>query len=182
MSFKINIRLSGTGGQGIISGGIILGEAAVLDGQEVVQTQSYGPEARGGASKAEVILSDQPIKYPKVIMPQYLLLMSQKAADLYADKVTEDGVILVDNSIVNEMPAVKAQVINVPISQLAREQIGNILTANVLAIGALAAVGNLVPLNALEEATRNRLPKVADLNVQALKLGWEWGKKALETK
>ncbi|MDD4528154.1 MAG: 2-oxoacid:acceptor oxidoreductase family protein, partial [Candidatus Margulisbacteria bacterium] len=78
--------------------------------------------------------------------------------------------------------AVKAQVINVPISQLAREQIGNILTANVLAIGALAAIGNLVPFNALEEATRNRLPKVADLNVQALKLGWEWGKKALETK
>lgn len=180
MALKIDIRLSGTGGQGIISGGIILAEAAVIDGKEVVQTQSYGPEARGGASKAEVIISDVPVKYPKVVILQYLLLMSQEAAKLYADKVTEDGVILVDNSIIKELPPVKARVVNVPITKLAREEIGKELTANVLAIGALSAVGELVSLESLAEATRNRLPKVADLNVCALKLGWEWGKKVLE--
>lgn len=179
MSGKIEIRLSGTGGQGIISGGIILADAAVIDGKEVVQTQSYGPEARGGASKAEVILSDSPVKYPKVIIPEYLLLMSQKAADLYADKVAEGGIVLVDSSSVPKLPSVKSQVINLPITQLAIEKIGNILAANVMAIGALAAIGNLVSLEALEEATRNRLPKFADLNVGALRLGWDSAKKAL---
>ena len=176
----VEIRLSGTGGQGIISGGIILAEAAVIDGKEVVQTQSYGPEARGGASKAEVIISDVPVKYPKVITPQYLLLLSQKAADLYADKVAENGIILVDISNVPKMPPVKTRVIKLPLSQMAREEIGNKLTTNVLAIGALAALGNLVSLQALEKATRKRLPKVADLNIRALNLGWECGKKASE--
>ena len=180
MSVKIDIRLSGTGGQGIISGGVILAEAAVIDGKEVIQTQSYGPEARGGASRAEVIISNEPIKYPKVIIPKYLLLMSQKAADLYADKITEGGIILVDTTNVPNMPSIKTQVINLPISQLAVEEIGNKLTANVLAIGALAAIGNLVTLQSLQEATRSRLPKVAALNVRALNLGWDWGKKALE--
>lgn len=179
MSGKIDIRLSGTGGQGIISGGIILAAAAVIDGKEVVQTQSYGPEARGGASKAEVIINNVPVKYPKVIIPQYLLLMSQKAADLYATKVADDGVVLVDTSSVPNMPSVNTRVINIPITQLALEEIGNKLTANVLAIGALAAIGDLVSLEALEEATRNRLPKVADLNIRALRLGWDAAKKAL---
>jgi 2-oxoglutarate ferredoxin oxidoreductase subunit gamma len=180
MAVKIDIRLSGTGGQGIISGGIILAEAAVIDGKEVVQTQSYGPEARGGASKAEVMISDVPVKYPKVLIPQYLLLMSQKAADLYADKVAEGGVILVDTTSVPQMPSVKTRVISLPLAQLAMEEIGNKLTTNVLAIGALAAIGNLVSLQSLEEATRKCLPKVADLNIRALNLGWECGKKALE--
>ncbi|MGI6144957.1 MAG: 2-oxoacid:ferredoxin oxidoreductase subunit gamma [Clostridia bacterium] len=180
MSVKIDIRLSGTGGQGIISGGIILAEAAVIDGKEVIQTQSYGPEARGGASRAEVIISDEPIKYPKVIIPNYLLLMSQKAADLYANKVAEGGIILVDTTNVPNMPSVKTRVINLPLSQLAMEEIGNKLTTNVLAIGALAAIGNLVTLESLQEATRKRLPKVAALNIRALNLGWDWGKKALE--
>ena len=180
MSDKIDIRLSGTGGQGIISGGIILAEAAVIDGKEVIQTQSYGPEARGGASKAEVIISDEPIKYPKVIIPHYLLLMSQKAADLYADKVAEDGVILVDTTNVPQMPSVKSRVIQLPLSQLAKEEIGNSLTTNVLAIGALAAIGNLVSLQSLQEATRKRLPKVAALNIRALNLGWDWGKNTLK--
>lgn len=181
MSGNIEIRLSGTGGQGIISGGIILAEAAVIDGKEVVQTQSYGPEARGGASKAEVIISDEPVTYPKVIIPQYLLLMSPKAADLYADKVAEGGIILVDTSSVPSMPEVKARTIKLPISQLALEEIGNKQTANILAIGALAAIGDLVSLAALEEATRNRLPKYADLNIRALRLGWDTAKKALRT-
>jgi len=179
MFVNIDIRLSGTGGQGIISGGIILAEAAIINGKEVVQTQSYGPEARGGASKAEVILSDEPIKYPKVIIPEYLLLMSQKAADLYADNVAEGGVILVDTTNVPHMPSIKTRVISLPLTQLAMEEIGNKLAANVLAIGAIAAIGDLVSLEALEEATRNRLPKVADLNVRALRLGWDWGKKTL---
>jgi len=174
---KKEVRLSGTGGQGIILGGILLGEAAVIDGSEVVQTQSYGPEARGGASKAEVIVSDRPILYPKVIIPNCLLLMSQEAANLYAATVAEDGIVIFDNSTINGLPPVKALVKGIPLTRLAREDIGNILTTNIIAIGALAAAGNIVTLESLEQAVRERLAKVADLNIRALRLGWEWGLK-----
>ncbi len=179
MANKLSIRLSGTGGQGIILGGIILAEAAILDGKEVVQTQSYGPEARGGASKAEVIISDETIKYPKVTTPGYLLLMSQEAARIYASNIKEDGLIVVDNSIVPELPQVKAKIVKVPVSQLAREEIGNELTANILAVGALAGAGNIVSLASMEKAVHLRLSKVAELNIKALKLGWEWGQRSI---
>ena len=177
MANKLSIRLSGTGGQGIILGGIILAEAAILDGKEVVQTQSYGPEARGGASKAEVIISDEIIKYPKVTIPDYLLLMSQEAAKIYASNIKDEGLIVVDNSIVPEIPQAKAKIVKVPISQLAREEIGNELTANILAVGALASAGNIVSLESLEKAVSLRLPRVAQLNIKALNLGWDWGQK-----
>ena len=175
MSNKTEIRLSGTGGQGIILGGILLAEGAVIDGKEVVQTQSYGPEARGGASKAEVIISDREILYPKVVTPKYLLLMSQEAARLYAKKVAKDGLIIMDESTIEDFPDVEARVLRVPLTRLARETIGNEMTANILAIGALAAAGAIVSREALEEAIRMRLTRIAGINIEALRLGWEWG-------
>lgn len=177
MSKRAEIRLSGTGGQGIILGGILLAESAVLDGKEVVQTQSYGPEARGGASKAEVIISDKKILYPKVVIPEFLLIMSAEAARLYANNVSKDGLIVVDETTVHDLPAVEARVLWVPLTELAKEKLGNEMTANVLAIGTLAAAGDLVSKDALEKAIRMRLPKVAALNLEALRLGWELGKK-----
>ncbi len=177
MSNKAEIRLSGTGGQGIILGGILLAEGAVLDGKEVVQTQSYGPEARGGASKTEVIISDKEILYPKVVTPKYLLLMSQEAARLYAKTVARDGLIIMDETTIQEFPEVEARVIRVPLTRLARETIGNEMTANILAIGALAAAGAIVSRESLEEAIRLRLARIAAINIEALKLGWEWGLK-----
>lgn len=178
MSTKKEIRLSGTGGQGIILGGIMLAEAAVYDGKEVVQTQSYGPEARGGASKAEVIISDSPILFPKVEIPGYLLIMSQEAAKLYASSVTPNGLIVVDSSSVEKIPPVQAKVVYLPLTQLAKEEMGNVQTTNVIAIGALAAAGNIVTLESLEKAVRHQLAKVAELNIKALKLGWEYGLKS----
>ena len=178
MSNRSEIRLSGTGGQGIILGGILLAEGAVIDGKEVVQTQSYGPEARGGASKAEVIISDKEILYPKVVIPKYLLLMSQEAARLYAKTIAKDGLIVMDETTVENLPEVEARVLRVPLTKLARETIGNEMTANILAIGALAAAGALVSQEALEEAIRMRLARIAAVNIEALRLGWEWGLKA----
>ena len=174
---KKEIRLSGTGGQGIILGGILLGEAAVLDGKEVIQTQSYGPEARGGASKAEVIISDKPILYPKVIVPTCLLLMSQEAAARYATVIAENGLVVYDTSTISELPPLQARVKGIPLTRLACEEIGNILTTNIISIGALAAAGNLVSLESLEQVVSDRLGKVAALNIRALRLGWEWGLK-----
>jgi 2-oxoglutarate ferredoxin oxidoreductase subunit gamma len=177
MDNRVEIRLSGTGGQGLILGGILLAEAAVLDGKEVVQTQSYGPEARGGASKAEVIISDSEIHYPKVVTPNYLLLMSQQAAKLYATTIAKDGLIIMDETLIVNLPEVEARVIRVPLTRLAKETIGNEMTANVLAVGALAAAGGIVSQESLEKAVRLRLPRIADINTKALKLGWEWGLK-----
>lgn len=177
MLSKTEVRLSGTGGQGIILSGILLAEAAVIDGKKVVQTQSYGPEARGGASKAEVIISESPILYPKVIMPKFLLIMSQEAARLYASSVSKDGLIVIDSTVVESIPQSPARVIAIPITQLAGEQIGSPLTANILAIGAIASAAGLVTYEAMIEALRLRLPRVYNINSRALKLGWEEGRK-----
>lgn len=171
---KKDIRLSGTGGQGIILSGILLAEGAILDGKEVVQTQSYGPEARGGASKAEVIISDKPILYPKVVLPEFLLLMSQEAVRLYASGIKEDGIIVLDSSIIKDVPQVKAKIIKIPITQLAAEEIGSPLTANVLAVGSLTAASGIVSKESMLEAIKTRLPKVAGINTKAYLLGWEW--------
>ncbi|MCR4442886.1 MAG: 2-oxoacid:acceptor oxidoreductase family protein [Peptococcaceae bacterium] len=178
MSDRKEVRLSGTGGQGIILGGILLAEAAVLDGKEVVQTQSYGPEARGGASKAEVVISSGPILYPKVILPDFLLVMSEEAARFYAGKVASNGLVMMDEAVAGfGAPAERARVVKIPFARLAREEIGNFLTTNIIAVGALAAAGGIVSLEALEEAVRLRLVKVAALNIKALHLGWERGSK-----
>jgi len=173
MQNKTEVRLSGTGGQGIILSGIILAEAAVIDGKKVVQTQSYGPEARGGASKAEVIISDSLILYPKVVKPRFLLLMSQEAARLYAGNVAEDGLVVLDSSVIQSIPPSPARILAMPITELAGEKVGSPLTANILAIGALASAAKLVSYEAMKEALRLRLPRVFNLNCRALELGWE---------
>lgn len=177
MATKLQIRLSGTGGQGLILGGIMLGDAAILDGKEVIQTQSYGPEARGGASKAEVIISDGEILYPKVVVPDFLLLMSQEAAKLYAKSINPKGLIVVDDTLVKELPPTTARVLKIPITQLAREKVGSELTANMLAIGAIAVAGRLATRESLEKVIENRLKRVAGINLNALSIGWELGEK-----
>ena len=98
------ISLSGTGGQGIILAGIILAEAAILENKKVIQTQSYGPEARGGASKAEVIISDENIDYPKIVTADVLLVMSQEACDKYSGILIKGGRLIVDTSAITTIP------------------------------------------------------------------------------
>src|SRR5665647_501001 len=103
------IVLTGTGGQGLILAGIILAEAAVLDGKQAIQTQSYGPEARGGASRAEVIISDEPIDYPKVQKADTLLAMSQEAFNKYGGSIGAEGILVVDTTFVRELKETAAQ-------------------------------------------------------------------------
>ena len=101
---KHELRLSGTGGQGLILAGIILAEAALLDGKLAIQSQSYGPEARGGSSKSEVIISEDAIHFPKVTKPDLLLAMSQEAANKYSHDLTKDSVMITDSLFVSEVP------------------------------------------------------------------------------
>ncbi|MFO8060157.1 MAG: 2-oxoacid:acceptor oxidoreductase family protein [Bacillota bacterium] len=169
---KRQIRLAGTGGQGQILAGIILAEAAVVhDGLHAVQSQSYGPESRGGASRAEVIISDEPIDYPKVMEADLLLCMSQEAYDRYAEEIAEQGVLLVDSSLVQPGEP-SDRVLQVPITKMAEEKLGRSIVANVLALGILVGLTSAVSEEAAREAVAGRVPPgTEELNLKALELG-----------
>ncbi|MGE5484860.1 MAG: 2-oxoacid:acceptor oxidoreductase family protein [Ignavibacteriales bacterium] len=169
------VRLAGEGGQGLILAGIILAEAAAVhDGMNAVQTQSYGPESRGGASKAEVIISDGAIDYPKVNNPDVLLVMSQMAHDKYVPDLKRGGTLIVDTS--NVTPAVPdgAKVFAVPISEIAVKVTGREIAANIVALGALVRATGLVTDDGIRRAVADRVPKgTADVNLKALTAGME---------
>lgn len=173
---RTEVRLSGEGGQGIILAGIILAEAAAIyDGANAVQTQSYGPESRGGASKAEVIIADGEIDYPKVEKPDVLLAMNQEAYDKYASGLKENGVVVIDSTNVSShQNGSKPGLIHAaPITGLARE-LGREIVANIVALGYLTAVTGVVSRASLEKAVLDRVPKgTEDLNRRALAAGFE---------
>lgn len=174
---RCEIRLSGSGGQGIILAGIILAEAAVLDGRNVVQTQSYGPEARGGASKAEIIISTGEIDYPKVVVPDVLLAMTQEAYNRYGDCLRKGYPLIIDSTLVQEIGTVTGPVYAIPITGLAREKLAKEMSANIVALGALVGLTHVVTWENLLKATLSRVPKeTAALNQKALELGREAAK------
>jgi len=177
---KSEIRLAGSGGQGLITAGVILAEAAGLhEGKHATQTQSYGPEARGGTSKAEVVISDQPIHYPKAQKLDLLLAMTQEACDRYFHDLKVEGVLIVDTDLVPNLPASDA--FAVPITRLAREALGRDLFANIVALGVVAGITGVVSPQALEAAVLARVPQGTEqANRQALTLGFEAGRQALQ--
>jgi len=176
---RYEIRLAGSGGQGLITAGIILAEAAgIHDGKYVCQTQSYGPEARGGASKAEVVVSHEEIDYPKAIKPDLLLVMNQKSCDMYFFDLKPDGMLVVDSTFVKQLPTTKA--ISIPFTHLARVKTGKTMVANIVALGALAALSGAVSIKSLETAVLKRVPPgTEDLNKGALAAGIEAAKEFL---
>ncbi|MDY6029228.1 MAG: 2-oxoacid:acceptor oxidoreductase family protein [Acidaminococcaceae bacterium] len=169
---RYELRLSGTGGQGLILAGIILAEAALLDGKAAIQSQSYGPEARGGSSKAEVIISEDEIHFPKVTAPKLLLAMSQEAADKYSKDLLEDSIVVTDSLFVNKVPAGAAEIYQLPITITAKEELGKALFANIIALGAIQKISNIVTYDSLLKAVLNRVPKgTEEVNTKALQLG-----------
>lgn len=179
MAQRCEVRLAGAGGQGIILAGILLAEAAVRDGKRVVQTQSYGAEARGGASRAEVIISDDEIHYPKVIGADIMLCMSQEASDRYSGRLRKDGLLIIDSDLVTRAPTTRA--VRVPMTRLARELTGHDIVANVVGLGVLAGLTGVVSRESLEEAIRRRAPAgTTDINLQALAAGYEAAHTILE--
>ncbi len=170
MSTRYEIRLAGSGGQGLILAGIILAEAAgIYDGKFVCQTQSYGPEARGGASKTEVVISDEEIDYPKAIQPDVLLAMNQKSLDAYIGGLKPEGLLIVDATLVPEVPL--DRFVALPFTEIARE-LGREMVANIVALGALAALSRAVTPESLGKAVLARVPKgTEELNHKALAAG-----------
>jgi len=168
------ICLSGSGGQGLILAGIILAEAAgIYDGLEVVQTQSYGPEARGGASRSEVIISEEEIDYPKVIKSDILLALTQKACDKYIENLSESGILLVDSTYVTKIPSFSGKIYQYPISSDAIKVLGNELVTNVISLGMIVQITNIVSKNAIKKALLNRIPeRIKELDIKALDHGF----------
>lgn len=169
---RIEIRLAGEGGQGMILAGIILAEAAAIyDGKQVIQTQSYGPEARGGASKAEVVIGKGEIDYPEVIQADVLVALSQEACDRYAGNLKKHGLLIVDEEKVGRIPVTHA--IKAPITRLAVEATGKAITANVVALGVLVGMTGVVSREAIEKAVLARAPKgTEEMNRKALDEGF----------
>lgn len=159
--------------------GIILAEAAILEGKQAIQTQSYGPEARGGASKAEVIISDEAIDYPKVITADILLAMSQEACNKYVGLLKKGGKLVVDATNIPDIPAIDAEILSADITKSAREQLGNAMFANIVALGVLVAGTGIVTRDSILKAVLRRVPKgTEDVNQRALEIGFHMGEVA----
>uniref|UniRef100_A0A7C4GJH1 2-oxoacid:ferredoxin oxidoreductase subunit gamma n=1 Tax=candidate division WOR-3 bacterium TaxID=2052148 RepID=A0A7C4GJH1_UNCW3 len=170
---QTEIRLAGTGGQGVILASVILAEAAgVYEGRQVVQTQSYGPEARGGASRADVIIADEPILFPKARKLDVLVCLSQQAADKYLADLKVRGLAIIDAFYVRECPREGAVCLS--LSETARKELGRELFTNIVTLGALARLTGLVKLESLESSVATRVPAHSlELNRRALRLGWD---------
>ncbi len=178
MSNRYEIRFSGSGGQGMILAGIIMAEAASIYGDKnAVQSQSYGPESRGGASKAEVIISNQPIDYPKATAIDCMLAMTQEACTKYHADIKEGGILLVDSEEVKNVPSGKFKVLSFPIIGTAREDLGKVIVANIISLGLITELTGIVSHESIEKAVLSRVPAAfLDLNKKALQIGFEKAK------
>ncbi|MDX9896034.1 MAG: 2-oxoacid:acceptor oxidoreductase family protein [Desulfofustis sp.] len=174
---RYEIRFSGSGGQGIITAAVVLADAVgTLDGKYVCQTQSYGPEARGGKSKAEVVISDEPIDYPKAMHIDLLLAMTQASCDAYFFDIKPNGLLVVDATLVEQLPTSRA--VAIPFTQIARKDIGRELVANMVALGSVAYLCGQVNLKNLEQRLLSRVPKgTENMNREALQAGIEEARK-----
>ncbi len=175
MTERYEIRLSGEGGQGLVLAGKILAEAAALyDGKNATQSQSYGPEARGGASRSDVIISDGEIDYPKAMNLDILLALTQESVDKYIGNLKPGGVLVVDSDSVHNVPEGDFKVVKVPILRTAREEVGKSIVANMVALGVITKITGVVSREAAENAILNRVPKgTQEINLKAFRLGME---------
>jgi 2-oxoglutarate ferredoxin oxidoreductase subunit gamma len=169
---RFELRLSGSGGQGMILAAVILGEAiGTHDNRNVTQSQSYGPEARGGASKSDVVISANEIFYPKAMGLDLLLAMTQEALDKYYPDLKKGGTLIVDTTLVTEFPT--DNYYGLPFTRLAREEAGHIMVANVIALAAIAALTGIVSRDALTDSVLKRAPRgTEDKNRAAIEIGF----------
>ncbi len=172
------IRFAGFGGQGILLAGIILGRAAALyENKYAFQTQSIGPEARGGASRAEVVISDNPRDYPKVRKLDILVAMSQEALNKYISDLLDGGVLIYDSSIIENIPETKGniKVYPLPLTETAYK-LGNKIVANVVMLGSLVSLTGIISKDSIKKSVLDMVPeKFKDLNLKALHEGFKLG-------
>ena len=168
------MRFSGSGGQGMMLMGDVLAQAAgIQEGKEVVLLKSYGPEARGGACRSELITDTEIISYPALRRPDFVLAMSQLACDSYtADMDTENGVLLVDSDLVGRVSEAIRHVYRIPLTEIAKQETGKIITANVVALGAISVLSRGAGEESVKAAVLNRFPqKLHEINLRAFEAG-----------
>ncbi|MGB9676331.1 MAG: 2-oxoacid:ferredoxin oxidoreductase subunit gamma [Candidatus Bathyarchaeales archaeon] len=180
---RVEVRFAGFGGQGIIKSGIIVASAAcIYGGKNAVQTQSYGPESRGGACKSEVVIAEEDIDFPKVVEPDVLVVMSQHAYNEYAENVKAGGTILLDPDMIpHEKDLRGVKVFRVPATRIA-EELGRRIAANIVMLGAFAAITKIIDKDAVKNAIKDNVPKgTEDLNIKAFEMGYNYGESLLKS-
>ncbi len=172
---QTDLTIAGVGGQGSILAGVILGSAAVtFDGKYATQTQAYSSELRGGFAAAWVIVSDEPIEFPRVTAPDILVAQAQDSINRYGDVLKTDGILIADSDMVHEIPPKVKHLYKIPATTIARNEIKIALAANMIMLGALCSVTQVVSREALEQAVKNAVPKGReDINIEAFNLGFE---------
>lgn len=175
------IRIAGFGGQGVILSAIVLGKAASIhQGEYATMTQNFGPEARGGACSAQLMLSDQPVLYPYVTQPDVLVVMSQEAYTKFGPELKEGGTLLIERDLVrvSDLPK-QTKIYSVPATRLA-EELGKRMVLNIVMVGFFAAVTQLLEADAVRKAVADSVPaSFRDLNLKAFDKGYEYGTSAL---
>jgi 2-oxoglutarate ferredoxin oxidoreductase subunit gamma len=172
---RLGFRFSGFGGQGVVLASILFAEALAAQGYNVLQTQSFGIEARGGASRGEVLCSKGKLNYLKVVQPDVVVAMTQMASDLYVKDMKADGIIICDSYYVEELPERESgRVYSVSFTSLAQQELGQALFANVISLGFLNGVVRLIAPEKLEQAVLHRVPdRFAQENQRALQIGYK---------
>jgi len=171
---KTEIRIGGSGGQGVVLAAQILGKAAVLDGKNALQSQAYGAEARGSLAKSEVIISDGKIGFPAVRKCDILVAMNQEALNTLIKDLKETGTLIVDSTNVTTVPDTKAKIYRMLITETAKETLGETLYANMVMLGALIKITGIVNANAAEKSIRESVSRrTIETNVRAFKKGLE---------
>lgn len=176
---RTEIRFSGFGGQGIILSGILAGKAAALyDDKNATMTQSFGPEARGSACSAQLVVSDEPVLYPYITRPDILVSMSQDACEKFLPELVEDGTLIMDADLVNlHSPKKELKKFAVPATRFA-EELGNRMVANLVMLGFFSAVTGVISAEALRKAIPGTVPqRYLELNLKAFDRGFDYGKK-----
>jgi len=177
MKYPYEIRLSGSGGQGLILAGIILARAAVLENHHVTQTQSYGPESRGGYSYADVIISNEEIYFPEAVSFDCLLALNQESCDKYLFDLRENGILIVDTTFVKNIALVVENTYEVPFTEIAIDKLGSPIPTNIMALAFLVQVTDIVKIASLQKAIEESVkPAFIDLNLRAMKLGIDLAK------
>jgi 2-oxoglutarate ferredoxin oxidoreductase subunit gamma len=180
---RTEIRITGFGGQGVILAGYIIGKAvAVMEGRHATLNQSFGPEARGSACSAQVILSDEPVMYPYVRQADLLIAMSQDAYRRFVGEVRQGGLALIDNSLVTPEPGSGLRTLGAPATRIA-EEIGKRIMANMVMVGLFTATTGLVSADAAREAIRTSVPSgTEEVNLAAFERGFEAGQELVTGK
>ena len=176
MMNKTEIRIGGSGGQGIVLAAQILGKAAILDGKNVLQTQAYGAEARGSLAKSEVIVSDGKISFPAVRKPDILVAMSQEALGKLLKDLKEDGILIIDSTNVATTAETSAKVHKIPMTETAKKQFGEVIYANMIMLGSFAQITGLVTVQSMEKTIEENVsPRTVENNVAAFRKGLQLG-------